>query len=349
MTQKDRSFERNFTRIEKSGFSLSLGVRVAIFVVAPIALGVFIHESYLLFSTLGAFLLAMTEGQPSTPFASALALACFTEATAVGIGTLVATTGPVTAPILLGIALFIILLARGTAKFNTLGTFTAIAFAFGVGIPGASLESAGIRASFVLIGSLWGLFGFGLHRFIVKRRKGRRRPSSAIIAPPPPIAHSLSRSERLRSALLVAIACAIGFSIGYAFGFPRDYWVVATIIFTVRPSISLTATFTALLAAGTAAGALIAAVITIAIGSNDVYLLTLVLFVLGILLFSSRGVNFGLMQLFLTSFIIVLLNIAFPGEWYLAIYRILDVGIGIGISFVLVESLRILKKEKTWL
>lgn len=158
----------------------------------------------------------------------------------------------------------------------------------------------------------------------------------------------MPRSEMLRSAFLLAVACAIGFSIGFAFGFPQDYWVVATIIFTVRPSISLTTSFTALMSAGTVIGALIAAVITITVG-KDPYLLDAFLFVLAILLFSSRGVNFGLMQILLTSYIIVLLNIAFPGEWYLALYRIIDVGIGVGISLILIELLEVLKKTSTWL
>lgn len=142
---------RDFTKFEKTGFDLSLGVRAAIFVVAPITIAIFIHQLDLLYTTLGAFLLSMTEGQPSTPSGRILAAACLTEATAIGIGTLVATTGPISSSILLGIALFVILLARGRPRLNSLGTFTAIAFAFGVGIPGASFETASVRASSALL------------------------------------------------------------------------------------------------------------------------------------------------------------------------------------------------------
>ncbi len=340
-TTESGHLARDFTKIEKSAFNPAIGVRVAFFVAAPIAVGVLVHQSYLLFMTLGAFFLAMTEGQfqPSATSGRPLVYACFTEACAVGIGTVVATTGTILSPILLGIALFVIFPVRGRPRLSLLGTFTAIAFAFGVGIPGASLEAAEVRASFVFLGCLWALLGFELHRLVIRRRKG----PSALVAPPP-VAQPLSTAEALRSAFLVAIACAIGYSIGFALGLPRDYWVVATIIFTVRPSISLTTTFTALMSVGTIIGALIAAAITLTLG-RDAYALVAILFPVGFLLFSSRGVNFGLTQIFVSSFIITLLNIAFPGEWYLALYRIVNVGIGLVISLVVVELLGALKKD----
>ncbi|MGB6672339.1 MAG: hypothetical protein WBE34_07895 [Candidatus Nitrosopolaris sp.] len=37
--------------------------------------------------------------------------------------------------------------------------FTAIVFAVGVGLPGYSIQSAGLRTFFSLIGTLWALLG----------------------------------------------------------------------------------------------------------------------------------------------------------------------------------------------
>jgi hypothetical protein len=296
-------------------------------VVLPIAIGILTHVSSLLYATLGALFLANTEGPPPT-FIRPLFVACFTEAAAFAAGTLAATLGPIPSIILLGFGLFVIFLARGNPEWNGAATFTAISFAFGIGLPGASVEAAYFRAGFLLIGSLWGFTGFVLHRHLTKTKS---------IALPPP--RSLSKQERLRNSLLLAIACSVGFSIGFLLGLPKDYWVVVTIVFTVRPSINLTTIFTAMMSLGTVAGALIAAVITIFAGS-DLYVLLLVLLLAGFLLYSSKGVNFALTQLFVTLFIIVLLNIAFHGNWYLAFYRIADVGIGVGISLAMVEFLK---------
>ncbi len=340
---KAPSLLKDFTRIDRSGFNPSLGAMGGIFVVSPIILAVVIHQLDLLFTVIGALLIAMMEGQPIAPSGRILLFACFTEGVALGIGTVAATTGGILSLILLGVSLFVILLARGRLNWASVGTFTAIAFALGIGIPGASLQEAGIRAIFALIGGFWGVLGVELRRTIMARRKKSFESAGSALP-----TSQMSRAENLRSAFVLAIACAIGFSLGFVLGFPRDYWVIFTIILTVRPSISLTITFTSLMAAGTIVGAVIAAAITILI-SNDPYFLTALLLLIGFLLFSLRGVNFGIMQLFVSSFIIVLLNIVFPGEWYLAIYRVVDVAIGIGISLAVVELLGVFKKTSTWL
>jgi len=77
---------------------------------------------------------------------------------------------------------------------------------------------------------------------------------------------------------------------------------------------------------GTILGALVAAAITIEI--SNAYALWVLLFAFAIALNVTKGVNFGLTQAFLTPFIIILLNIIYPGQSYLAEVRILDVGIG---------------------
>lgn len=339
---KASSLVKDFTRIDRSGFNLSLGATGGIFVITPMILSVVIHEPILLFTVLGALLIALMEGQPAAPTRRIVLIACFTEGAAIGIGTLAATTGHILSLILLAVSLFVILLARGRLNWGPVGTFTAVALALGIGIPGASLQEAGIRASFAILGGFWGILGVELRRYGVMRRKKTVKIAASALSTSP-----MSHAENLRSAFVLAIACTLGFSLGFVLGFPRDYWVIFTIIFTVRPSISLTITFTSLMAAGTIVGAVIAAVITILIGNDPYFLLALVLLI-AFLLFSLRGVNFGIMQVFVSLFIIVLLNIVFPGEWYLAFYRIVDVAIGIGISLAVVELLGVLKKT-SWL
>ena len=92
---------------------------------------------------------------------------------------------------------------------------------------------------------------------------------------------------------------------------------------------------------GTIAGATIAAAITLEI--SNVYVLEVLLLVFGISMFATRGVNLGLVQVSFTPFVIILLNLLYPREWYLAEIRILDVAIGGAIAIATVYVLCIRK------
>ena len=66
--------------------------------------------------------------------------------------------------VFLSIAVSVVLLARVSPKWAATGTFTAITFAVGVGIPGASTEEAALRLSYSLSGGLLALLGVGRPR-----------------------------------------------------------------------------------------------------------------------------------------------------------------------------------------
>jgi uncharacterized membrane protein YccC len=138
------------------------------------------------------------------------------------------------------------------------------------------------------------------------------------------------------AAFAIAVAGTLGFVIGLALNLPRDFWVVVTIITAVRPNLGLTVTFTLTTVIGTVVGALIAAAITL--GTSSPYLLSVLLFAFSVLMFAGRGVNTVLFQMSLVPFMIILLNIIYPGQWYFAFDRILDVAIGgaiaIGVVYV---------------
>lgn len=71
------------------------------------------------------------------------------------------------------------------------------------------------------------------------------------------------------------------------------------------------------------------------------FLLVPLLFCLYTLMFATRGVNLGLVQVSLTSAIIILINIFYPGQWQLAETRIPDVVIGGAIAIETVYLLGI--------
>lgn len=131
--------------------------------------------------------------------------------------------------------------------------------AIGVGLPGVSIQAAGLRTLLSLIGMLWALLGIELQRFALSQRiqHPSQSESGASEQQQQP---ATSRLAALRSALMVGITSALGYTIGLVLGLPRDFWIIITIIVAVRPNGSLTITFTSMII-GTIAGALIAAVI----------------------------------------------------------------------------------------
>ncbi|MGA9149858.1 MAG: FUSC family protein, partial [Candidatus Nitrosopolaris sp.] len=233
--------------------------------------------------------------------------------------------------ILLGIAIFAILIAWASTKWAAVGTFTAIIFAVGAGLPGYSIQLAGMRTLFSLIGMLWAFLGIEIQRFAVSHRIQQQSQSESAASeqkPPTP------RLAALRSALMIGIASAIGYTIGFVLGLPRDFWAVVTIIVAIRPSPSLTINLTCMMVFGTIIGALIAAVITLE--NSDPYLRLVLLFSFAVMLYATMRVNVILTQIFLVPFIIILLNIYYHGEWYLSFIRILDVAFGGAIAVTMV-------------
>ena len=158
-------------------------------------------------------------------------------------------------------------------------------------------------------------------------------PAAAAPTMPPPL-----RSETIRQAFAIAVASAVGLAIGIALGLPRDFWIVVTIVLAIRPTIGSTVTFTLLIVIGTMIGAIVAAAITLEIGVP--YVIAILLFAFAIAMFATRGVNLALVQLFLTPFIIILLDILYPGEWMLAVVsKDLTVAIG-GVLAIVTATIR---------
>jgi uncharacterized membrane protein YccC len=239
--------------------------------------------------------------------------------------------------LLLGIGVFVALIAQVSSKWAPVGTFTAIIFAIGVGLPGYSIQSAGLRALLSLIGMLWALIGIEIHRFVLSKRIQLSESQSAANEQPMP------RLEVLRSALMIGIASALGYTIGLVLGLPRDFWAVVTIIIAIRPNISATTTFTSMMVIGTIVGALIA---LITLENSNLSLRLALLFSIAVMVFATMKVNVILTQIFLVPFIIILLNIYYPGEWYLSFIRILDVAIGGAIAVAMVYLLSALSGSR---
>lgn len=314
---------REVWRFDWSALAPSTGLWAGLFISAPLLLGILTGQSGFIYSTLGALFLTNVDGPHAGLTRMRIILAAsFTEAVAFGLGTLAGTTG-LLAVVLMAVGVFLALSLGVRQEWALVGVSTAISFVVGVGLPGGTVSDAAVRLVFMLLGGFWALLGIVIERTAHPRGlKGVGVAASAT---------SRGRWAWLRSEVSVrsrvtSIACALGLVIGLFLGLPRDFWIALTIILAVRPTIGSTETTTAMIVIGTVIGAVVAGVITLWV--SDAYVLWGLLLVFAVALNVTKGVNFGLTQAFLTPFIIILLNIIYPGQPYLAEVRILDVGIG---------------------
>jgi uncharacterized membrane protein YccC len=267
------------------------------------------------------------------------------------LGTLAGTTGLVAVP-LIGLGVSMVMLLGVYPKWTPVATFTAIFFAVGVGLPGGSIGDAWTRFAFSLIGGLWGFLGMGLRSYFASRRVSIRSQVESLskenLTQTISKAKSLAKqSEAFRQAVTVGAASAVGLAVGLLLGLPKDFWIVVTIILALRPSIPATINFSSMIVVGTLFGALIAASITFEV-IND-YLLWVFLLVFSVAFYATRGMNLGLSQVFMTPYIIVLLNILYPGHWQLVEVRILDVVIGGAVAVstaLIIENRRLARLKK---
>jgi hypothetical protein len=339
------SFFDEITHIDRSSLSIQTGIRAALLAITPLVLGLAIGQPQWVYATLAAMMVLNTEGPPAAALPLRIVLlACFTEPLAFGLGTLVGITGVFAVP-LIGVGVFVARLSSGNPRLAQVGTFTAIFFAVGVGLPGGSAAVAEQRLWLSLLGALWALLGAWIHRSLTSKwRFGGATESDS-----EPVGSRAKRyfripgrkSDEFRLAAAVGASSAVGLGVGLALGFPRDFWIVVTIVIATRPKIGPTVSSAVMIVMGTIAGATIAAGITLEI--SNTYFLEVLLLAFGIWMFATRGVNLGLVQVGLTPFIIILLNLLYPGEWYLAEVRIVNIAIGGAIAIATVYVLWIRK------
>lgn len=325
------AFLHNATRVDRKALNLITGLVAAILVIVPLLVG---QAAGTLdggvFATLAAVnLLLATAARPPVSRFPPLAAAALSNAAALALGTIVGTTGWVGVP-LVALGVGIILVSAGRAGFDSIGLVASVMFVVGIGIPGASLPAALDRLVFALFGGFWVILGLTIARTLFLRRgySGLSEEAEHPTAPPEPSAPAPSPMARVhvRYATLVAVTTAAGLAISLAFGLPRDYWIMLTVLVSLRASISTTFSATFLRIVGTIGGAVIALGLTLFIANP--WILGAFLFLFAMALFATRWVNYGIYALFLTPFIILLLNVAYPGDWQLAVLRIFDTVMG---------------------
>jgi hypothetical protein len=146
------------------------------------------------------------------------------------------------------------------------------------------------------------------------------------------------KSIIFRHAMRLAVASAIAIAIYKFFHLEHGYWLIITVLVIVKPIFADTRKRALERVLGSVAGGIIAVVIA-ALFQNIVILDILLVF-FSALAFSHVRSNYGIYVLFLTPFVVLMIDTVIPGDWEIAIVRIFDTLIGGTIALIVSYLLR---------
>ncbi len=317
---------------------LAAGLRVAILLSVPMLAGIYLGHTYAgLVGTLGVFSFSVVEvpGFHRKPQIKHLFVTGGVNSLAFAAGTLVGLAGIFSVP-LLGIAFFTAAFLTSNNDAASTGLVACVVFSLGIGIPGATGPSSALsRLWLSYLGVLLAFSGFLVHSIVDSMVKKRRKAagdedalegqtiSYSALLRAEGSSNPVIRNEHLLFAVAFGAAGAAALAISNLEGISHGYWVLLTLaLLLFRSDISTAMAFTLLRIIGTVIGAVIG-VAAISFLFSPLSLLP-VLCAAGGMFYAFRGLNFALGTVFITSFIIVLLDIPAPGSFLLAPERILD-------------------------
>ncbi len=138
-------------------------------------------------------------------------------------------------------------------------------------------------------------------------------------------------SSVFKHALRVAIACLAGYLVTKTISYGNySYWILMTIAFIIKPAFSLTRQRNIERIIGTLAGGLIGIFILIFITQQNIQFALMVLFML--LTYSFMRINYLVMVIFVTPFVLILFNMLGVSFSEVATERVLDTVIGCAIA-----------------
>jgi uncharacterized membrane protein YgaE (UPF0421/DUF939 family) len=145
------------------------------------------------------------------------------------------------------------------------------------------------------------------------------------------------RSIIFRHALRLAIASTIAVALFKLLRLERGYWLIITVVVIVKPVFADTRKRTMDRVIGSVGGGAMAALIAASI--HNLVVLDILLVAFSILAYSQLRHNYGAFVLFLTPFIVLMIETVQPTDWRIAITRIVDTLIGsviaLTVSFLL--------------
>jgi len=165
-------------------------------------------------------------------------------------------------------------------------------------------------------------------------------PPTTQPAPKQPLADRLGAlADRLTSTLTRRFALRLMVCVGVAgvvsevLPLQRSYWVVLTVAVVLKPDFGSVFARAVQRGLGTVTGAVLGAVIIVVVPYGPWLLIPFGL--LAALLPYGRSRNYGLMSVFLTPLVVVLIDLLAPGGWRLAEDRLVDTMIGCAIVLLI--------------
>ncbi len=136
-----------------------------------------------------------------------------------------------------------------------------------------------------------------------------------------------------RHSLRMTITCIAGFIIAKLISYGHhSYWILLTIIILLKPGFSLTKERNIQRFAGTIAGGLIGLLILYFIHDRNILFGFIIFFMIGT--YTFQRLNYIVMVIFITPYILILLNLLGLGFLKIAEERLLDTGIACVLSFM---------------
>lgn len=140
-------------------------------------------------------------------------------------------------------------------------------------------------------------------------------------------------SASFRHALRMMITCLAGYLISLFLSYGQHgYWIVLTIIIILKPGFSLTKQRNFERITGTIAGAMLAFVLLSYIHDKTILFLLVIFFMIGT--YTSQRINYIVMVIFITPYLLIVLNLLGMGFEELVRERLLDTGIAFLLAFV---------------
>jgi Fusaric acid resistance protein-like len=325
------SFLRDLLRVTPHRFDPALGLGAAAVLILPLVadalFGLGTSGVLVTFGVLNLFFAAMPRPHATPPRLVLLAIA--TNAVGFLLGSVlvqlpVALELPLTA-----VAVSVVLLAGRHPHWENLGGMTAVMLVIGIGLPSPNLGAIPLRSAEVALGGAVGFAAwYALTRWLPPLPRDRADPSGS----PPASVTPIPIRTMLPYASVVGATVAIGLGIGLGLGLARDYWIMLTIVVALRQEWASTLAFAAARIVGTVTGASIAFFVTMYV--SDPVILVPIFFASAALTISTRAVNNTLYAVWVTIFVIGLLNLLYAGGPNYAVLRIIDTLIGGGLALL---------------
>jgi Fusaric acid resistance protein-like len=146
------------------------------------------------------------------------------------------------------------------------------------------------------------------------------------------------RSIIFRHALRLAVASTIAIAVYKFFRLEHGYWLIITVLVIVKPIFADTRKRALERILGSVAGGILALIIAMLI--QNIVVLDILLTLFSALAFSHVRTNYGFYALFLTPFVVLMIDTVIPGDWKIALIRILDTILGGAIALTVSYLLR---------